>query len=374
MIRHILSLINLALPKKKQIVIQGFPNIEDNALSIANCLAKCTDMPIYYTIDNSRIFSKSLLDKRIKIIYSNTLYFVLKNLTSKYIIFTHGSMLNKFHKKQVIVNLWHGIPYKPIGKLNNSNGILANITIATSPLSKQIFSNAFGVTVDKVYVTGYPRNDTLITSNLNKDIIKHRLDWDKFNKIIIWLPTFRKSIKGFPREDGIETGNAFYIKEFDLERFDNFLQENNILCIVKPHPMAPKYSTTISSKNLILINEKWLCNKNLSLYSLTGCCDLLISDVSSIIIDYLLIDKPIICISEDFEEYKKSRGFIFENIEDWIPAKICKNLDEFYEQLEIHLIENSDPFKDKRIKLKDIFHTLKDSESAKRISELMLKS
>ena len=55
--------------------------------------------------------------------------------------------------------------------------------------------------------------------------------------------------------------------------------------------------------------------RSLSLYELLGATDLLISDISSVVIDYLLLDRPIIHAFSDLGEYESSRGFTVEPIE-----------------------------------------------------------
>ena len=37
--------------------------------------------------------------------------------------------------------------------------------------------------------------------------------------------------------------------------------------------------------------------------------DILISDYSSIIYDYAVLEKPLLCFGYDYDEYKKKRGF-----------------------------------------------------------------
>lgn len=39
--------------------------------------------------------------------------------------------------------------------------------------------------------------------------------------------------------------------------------------------------------------------------------DVMISDYSSIVFDYLLLDRPVIYLIPDYEEYRSQRGFVF---------------------------------------------------------------
>jgi CDP-glycerol glycerophosphotransferase (TagB/SpsB family) len=87
-------------------------------------------------------------------------------------------------------------------------------------------------------------------------------------------------------------------------------------------------------------------------------------------IDYLLVDQPIICISTDIEEYEKTRGFYFDKIEDWIPTKVLQNQKVFLKYLNILLNgDSNDPFKQKREDLKNIYFTYHDAHSTERLVE-----
>src|SRR5699024_8224238 len=107
--------------------------------------------------------------------------------------------------------------------------------------------------------------------------------------------------------------------------------------------------------------------QGLTLYQLLGCTDLLISDVSSVIIDYMLVDQPIICVFTDFEEYKKTRGFYFDDIENWMPSRINKTQESFFEHLENILRNDVDPSSEKREKLKNYFFDHHDAGSTERL-------
>lgn len=377
MLRKILTFLNKLLPKYNHVIIQGFPIGESSAIEVANYISVNFKTPVYYAISTNKINLKSLgiINEDISFLNINTLYFRYKYLTAKYLFFTHGSPLSSFSKRQTAVNLWHGILYKNVGLLNNHSGVPAHVTVGTSNLTRTMFSEAFGVNESDVYISGYPRNDALLRTKNNKNNIIRKIGegFETFDKVIIWLPTYRKSVRGDIRLDGIEVDNPFYIKDFDVERFNQVLRTHNTLCIIKPHPMAPAFEHINDLENLKFINDKWVLDKGITLYQLVGCTDILISDVSSIIIDYMLIDKPIVCVSTDFEEYKDTRGFYFKDIENWIPTKVIKEQDEFIKYISLLLNENKDPYENKRRQLKDLFFTNQDDKSTKRLVDYVLK-
>jgi CDP-glycerol glycerophosphotransferase (TagB/SpsB family) len=372
-LRAILTFLNKLLPKYDQVIIEGVPNIEGNAIAVANYIADNYSIPVYFVVNKNSFDDPSgLLSSDVNKIYRPSIYFFIKYMTSRYIFFTHGSCLDSFSKKQIVTNIWHGIFYKRIGKFIDHPGIAADITVSTSKLTQKMFSEAFGVKQEDVFICGYPRNDILINSKRKKELFKKKISQvlNSFGKMIVWLPTYRKSVKGDIRQDGNEVGNPFYIENFDVQKFNRILKDKETLCLVKPHPMAPEYDYNDRLSNVKFIDDQWLSNQNMTLYHLLGCSDLLISDVSSVIIDYLLMDQPIICISTDLDEYKKTRGFYFDDIEDWIPGKILQDQYDFFHHLELLLsVGANDLFKQKREKLRNTFFSHQDSLSSKRLAE-----
>ena len=73
-------------------------------------------------------------------------------------------------------------------------------------------------------------------------------------------------------------------------------------------------------------------------------CDVLITDYSSLIFDYLLLDKPIIYFAHDLEEYTQTggRGLYFD-FDDYVYGKVAFNQSEM-----IEAIHNTDLMEDKR--------------------------
>jgi CDP-glycerol glycerophosphotransferase (TagB/SpsB family) len=240
--------------------------------------------------------------------------------------------------------------------------------VGTSQPTKKMFSQAFGVHEDSVFISGYPRNDMLLEAQKDKECLKKKItDLTTFKKVVIWMPTYRKNMRGKGREDGVEIGNPFYIKDFNITYFNEILRKSNTVCLVKPHPNAPMYKDFKSLSNVYFIDNKWISHQGVTLYQLLGCTDVLISDISSVIVDYMLLDQPIICVSTDFVEYKETRGFYFDDIEDWIPSRINTNQDDFFDHLNNVLRDAADPSRQKRERLKKYFFDDHDAGSTQRI-------
>ena len=68
------------------------------------------------------------------------------------------------------------------------------------------------------------------------------------------------------------------------------------------------------------IQESDLEMAGIQLYELLGQTDALMTDYSSVAVDYMLCDKPIAFLLEDYEAYRKNRGFVFEDPLQYMPG------------------------------------------------------
>jgi len=254
------------------------------------------------------------------------------------------------------INLWHGIPLKMIAKDNvfdrvrNPRNFREKISsiprrisdekpndylIATSTFMKPIIQSAFQT--KNVLINGYPRNDNLLFEhikviswesemNLHKQIMK----WKENNKIVLYMPTFRSS------ED----------KFFDIinpDSFQEYLQNNNIIFLVKLHPKSKLYTNfkKLGVSNMIIINPEN------DIYNILNMVDVLVTDYSSIYFDFLITDKPIIFFSYDLEEYLNNSRKMYFDYYEFTPGPIVVNQNE----LEAVILED-DKYYDERNKLK----------------------
>ena len=79
-------------------------------------------------------------------------------------------------------------------------------------------------------------------------------------------------------------------------------------------------------------------------------------------VDYMLLDRPLAYVLVDLEEYKKTRGFVFENPLEYMPGeKICdlKGFKEFTD----HIQENKDTFREERHRLLPVMHSMPVKDS-----------
>lgn len=285
-------------------------------------------------------------------------------LGSKYCFYSFGKYPIKPAKEQCVVNLWHGMPLKGIGRLEKGceeeDQNFFTYVIATSPFFADVMCKAFGAGENQALITPQPRCDVFL-----KEIACPEF-FSGFKKVVLWLPTFMSS-KRLNKTDGCyEEINPF--DEAFLEKLCGVLQKENILLFIKPHPMDDTPLPSRAYKNIRFASESELCSKSVTLHQLLKHSDALITDFSSIYFDYLLLNKPIAFAGPDSEKYGKNRGYAFDNIENLMPGSQIKTAEEFSDFLS-SVVKGEDTTSEKRRQCNEICNQYKDISGCKLILE-----
>ena len=356
-------------PKAKIFVLRGTPDYEDNLIEVYAALHRRGFRKIIWILDNPINKSPVPIMEDTKLVKRGSVFDIYYSVVAKYIFITHGHFVRNTSKNQVCVNLWHGVPLKRIGKLQGLEGRTDSILVSTSEFTREIYFKAFNTPKKSIVITGQPRTDRMLQSNRSSVLKSIFGDSNRSRRLFVWMPTYRISIRDKDHLDGANFDNIFNCTDFSAERFDSLLEKNNAMCLIKPHPLAV-VPQRFESRNLVFIDESWLTQKSMSLYQLLGATDGLISDISSVIVDYILIDKPIILLFEDLEVYAQKRGFSINPIEEYLPAGVSRNFEEFLVNFEA-VLAGDDPYREKRVCLKELYFKHSEVGAADRILDLI---
>lgn len=170
-------------------------------------------------------------------------------------------------------------------------------------------------------------------------------------KIILYAPTFRGDIEHAKAPDRL-----------DLQIFEQ-LREQYVL-FIRNHPFV---------KEKMAIPEQYqdFCREitdELSIEDLLIAADVCITDYSSIVFEYALLQKPILFFAYDLGDYYDERGFYYP-YESFVPGPIARTTEELVD--EISRIDRFD-----RSKLSDFckqYMSGCDGHSTKRILEYVLE-
>lgn len=210
-------------------------------------------------------------------------------------------------ESNIYVNTWHGTPIKRMGAdlpVNNqsfsSNLNNMNMFLVQGDYEKKIFSRAFDIKDDVFLKVGLPRNDVLVAAKtLDKQLARKKLNIKSDTFVILYMPTFREFVRNSI------TGCAFDFK-LNPDKWINKLKKNDFVFLYRAHY---EISTKCNGKG----NEYF---RNVSNYEelndLLIASDVLISDYSSVIFDYSLLEKPVILYLYDYKSYESKRGLYFD--------------------------------------------------------------
>lgn len=278
----------------------------------------------------------------------------------------HNADLNRYRcKGQKVINFWHGCGYKSSGK--NSQNVSPNSTMSyfdyalvPGPIFIETKSKYWQCPKEKLLPLGYPRYDWMLQNNLLKNEIFEKLFFSiaPKDKVIIWLPTFRKSnLDGYAENKikmlyplpAINDAN-------EMVELNSICRNANVILLIKKHPLQTEWlSTKENYSNIFFITDEELKKTDISLYQLLGVCDAMISDYSSAAVDFLLMNRPMAFVLTDFDEYEKARGFIMENPLEYMPGEKIYNFSDL--TIFIQNISNGiDLYSENRKKLLPIMH------------------
>lgn len=386
-IKAIVSLVNCLLPKRNLILFNSFPDFSGNAWALYSyIMQERPDIVQKYDIawsvakDTKRKQQEKIKQQK----KPGTGLYVKKSVSgiwtycrARYVITTHNYFTGvKTAGRQIHINLWHGMPLKKIGTYldgeSEHDDIQGDVTIATGEMFRQVMARAFDMEEEKVLVTGQPCNDLLFHGKnaLNKIGIKK----ESYTKILMWMPTYRASVVGEIRSDGDK--DAFGVvgvmtEEFD--RLDALLKEKGYLLLIKPHPMDVICTMELkNSENIRVVTNTRLYEKDVDLYELLGQMDGLITDYSSVYVDYLILGRPVAFLCSDLKAYEESRGFCFPDILSLMPGTRIYDKEGFFRYLD-NMDQCNDEWKQERERLCALFYRERDGHSAKRVCDSLFK-
>lgn len=265
-----------------------------------------------------------------------TLKYYYHILTSKYIVsnFAMDFFFLKKRKKQVYLETWHGTALKKIGydmyktekqdllyrwfkvdRIKNMSE-MTDILLSGSEFMSKIFREKF-LYNKKIYEVGTPRNDMFFKNNGEiATRIRQCYGIEPNNKILLYAPTFRQ-------DGGLEYYNI------DLGIIKSFLEtkfggEYDVLLRLHPSQLdkEKEFSELFDIPTFNVTSYP-------DMQELLYITDVLVTDYSSSMFDFMNLKRPIIMYVPDRDTY--SRGFYFDI--DSLPAVIINNNDEIEEKL-----------------------------------------
>jgi CDP-glycerol glycerophosphotransferase len=332
-------------------------------------------LDIYYITKDRAVYAE-LKAHGVQVVMHPSLLSYIKMLQSK-LVFVDSDIsiatnyLLYYSKK---IQLWHGVGFKRLeadheGEIKSIDSVVLkslykrsqfqptyDLFVSTSQFyTENVFAAVFKY---KNYLNaGYPRNDVMFRQASQSDLLG--TDVETINKvrdlknngykIILYAPTFR-DCGGGPQEDGA----------LDFTELIGFTEEHKLIFVMKLHPSCKTVHGLEGSQNVIQYGSTQ------DIYPLFSLVDLMVTDYSSIYMDFILQDKPVIFFAYDYKKYlEKDRDIQFEY--DWItPGPKCYSQSELQHEI-IQCLNGVDAFGEKRREIAQIAFEYHDGNASKRI-------
>jgi CDP-glycerol glycerophosphotransferase len=232
----------------------------------------------------------------------------------------------KKRRAQFYVQTWHGgngpknvekyaMDRLPAFWVKNSinDSKMIDIIMSNSEFNTKIIKEAFWYD-GEIMKVGSPRRDIFFGSKVEeiRQKVMTKLDLDLNSKVLLYAPTLRK-------------GKAADISDINFEKLQSVL-ESTYLCpwiiMIRLHPMERKKFdfTKCGNKRIIDVGSYP------DIQELYTVADMLVTDYSSVMMEYSITRKPVFLYAADVEIYKKDRGFCFD--EKMLPFKLAQSSDE----------------------------------------------
>lgn len=346
---------------------------------------KKKDFPYVYFLTSDLGVEKDLKVKNLPLLLYPKLSTLFRLLRAGTIIVDGNEWIRRFKYYFLFnarkIQLWHGNGMKTVGLLKpyimRLNfiarfvlDILGNhpsyeLLILNSTFQKSTRARAFKYR--ELMINGQPRNDIFFRDNI--DPFPAGIDDEAYRKCLkyksegyrlaVYCPTYRDPTDAF-----LSLKDAF-----DLERLNRLAVENKIIFIFKYHAKTwPQHTYDITGASNIMEYKK-----TRDIYPLLGRCDLMITDYSSIFVDYLLIDKPVVFFPFDYEHYVNVERALQFNYEEVTPGKKCFTYDELEDELKKIIVDGVDDYKESRKEILYKFFDVVDGKSCDRILDYIQK-
>ncbi|MFE2656124.1 CDP-glycerol glycerophosphotransferase family protein [Brevibacterium sp. NPDC059310] len=271
---------------------------------------------------------------------------------------------------QKFVQTWHGTPFKLVGKSQlRHDGFIHQIEeqkindeagtwdffVAQNEFMGEVAANDFGFRGD-VLKAGYPRNDKLATCTASeRQQIRERLGIAEGQIAVLYAPTWRESSAN---------GRAAKLSNgFDIDKFSDTMGGEFTLLLRGHNYHAADSRKNRSARSILDVTHYRDVNE------LMIASDLLITDYSSIMFDYLVTGKPIVHFVTDLAEYTALRGTYFK-LDEIAVGPIVQSEPALFDAISSHEVWFPE-FLQKYGLMRDRFTPRDDGSAARRVTSLV---
>lgn len=291
------------------------------------------------------------------------------------------SVLKLNMNKRVVVNLWHGIPLKKLYALWNPDvrkrldrvkyrhferkhyaGLITSSQIDSYAMATMFYP----IKYENIWVTGLPRNDFLIKDKADlPNYLRTQLETIKTlkggKKLVTYAPTYRQT-------SAVSDASYYQFTDSEVEALKLVLEKHNAILGFRMHYFR-------NNDNLFNL-EKYVDNKTIfdlghksfpEISQIIRESDLIISDYSSVFIEALFVNKPVIGFAYDLDSYRDNQDGLLYDMDIAFPGPVVKEFDNLIEMIDGELTTNSQIESDKYKVIRKFYYEYTDAKNSIRV-------
>lgn len=298
---------------------------------------------------NSRKYHQVLSKAKTLVNNNNFPFYFRKNEGQKYIQTWHGTPLKKIGNDVPAANL--SISYREL-MLREADSW--DVLIAQNEFAAEQLPKSFGYE-GRVLTSGYPRNDILNSPEADsiRLSVRRSLELTDDQLVVLYAPTWRDNKK--------TTSNHYALVSYlEADLLQKSVQQP-LTVLTRGHSNTSSGRTQESLTSVVDVTDYPNVN------DLYLACDVLITDYSSVMFDYVNTGKPIIFLVPDLKEYSgEVRGFYLD-LEALAPGPLVSSTEEIVPWLN-DVTRLKTTFRQRYVDFCEQFTALDDGHAAERVA------
>jgi CDP-glycerol glycerophosphotransferase len=194
--------------------------------------------------------------------------------------------------------------------------------------------------------------------NVDKDVYAHaQAAREKGHRVVLWAPTFR------------DVNRVKWILDAGLPQIARELERAGHCLIVNLHPVeqpaVPELAQAFPKVKFV--------SARTDIYPLLSRCDVLVTDYSSLMFDWLHLDRPVILFRPDHEDYTQRSRKLFDEKLRTLPGPSVATAERLIKTLSQPALADSAELKAVRAQLLERWFDLRDGLAGERFVELVVE-
>lgn len=283
--------------------------------------------------------------------------------------------------RRAVINLWHGIALKKLYALANPQvrarldrvafrraerkyyaGLIASSQVDSFAMAAMFYP----IKYDNLMITGLPRNDFLLRaaaelpSHLRRQLSTLQ-GLKRGRRLITYAPTYRQSV-------AVADSKYYQFSDAEIGQLKTLLRKRNAIFGFRMHYFR--------NESRLFNMERYVDDELIfdlghervpEIAPVVRESDLVISDYSSVFVEALYVDKPVIGFTYDREHYDKKQDGILYDLDLVFPGPVVETFPDLLAALDRELASGEQVQTDRYRMSQRFFYQYRDTNNAKRV-------